>query len=289
LEEDSYYAYIDSIGVKNKTAIIISVPKFIKDVEIGSAYEAKEIWDRDFKTTDLNKQYFVFWGVNPGNIEISYQGENETVKKIAFVSEGELFFEYPTFKEKEKDTFLMTTRNLLSSKPKELALAKEEIKIMGNGVTGNKRGLNAHEFHYPVKVLGEKNYYQFKHDGNEIYLSKNSDINVEVPSKDFISIVLNKKEIGDLEDRCLIQLNINKELAQVKYAGKNIGGEMFVSASYLDQDGNLTDDDFEYSDKMFIVGEGVGVINTWLSYTDGTVEVVKSYCASGAYLLEQLR
>ncbi len=289
LDEESYYSYIDSIGVKNKTAIIVSVPRFIKDVEIGSSYEVKETWDKNFKNTDDEKQYYIFWGVNPGNVEIKYRGESETVKRLAFVADGEVYFEYPTFKEKEKDTFLMTTQNLLSKRPKELALSKNEIKIMGSEIFGNKRGLNAYEFFYPIKIEGEKNYYQFNHEGNEIYLSKNTDVNAEVPSKDFITTILAKKEIGDLDGRCLIQININKEIGDVKYAGKNVGGEMFVSALYLDQDGKLNETEFEYSDKMFIVGEGQGIINTWISYTDGTVEAVKSYCASGAYLLEQLR
>ena len=94
-------------------------------------------------------------------------------------------------------------------------------------------------------------------------------------------------QVSSLRDRCVVQLNLSKDIREIKSSGKNKNGEMFVETNFLDKDGNFSNES-EMAEKVFIIGDMSGQFGVRLDYTDGTTDFLKTFCSEGTYLVEQL-
>jgi hypothetical protein len=100
---------------------------------------------------------------------------------------------------------------------------------------------------------------------------------IEIPGNDFIAKVLEVNHVNSLKERCVVQVNITKDLRELKVNGKNRSGEMFVETSFLDSDGNFSNESSERAEKAFIVGDMEGLLGIRLDYTDDSSEFVKDF------------
>jgi hypothetical protein len=86
----------------------------------------------------------------------------------------------------------------------------------------------------------------------------------------------------------MVQINLSKELVQIRANGKNKSGEMFVETSFLDTDGNFSRENSEMAEKIFVSGDMEGILNIRLDYADGSTDFLKTFCSEGSYLVEQI-
>lgn len=288
IEESSYLSMLEKRGADTQSSILLSLPESVEDVDIDSEYSAKLNLDKNLKETVKNRQFIMFTGVKSGNVLIRYKKGSETAEKIVYVGEAEIFFEEPTFVEGERISFDLTTRSLLSSKKKELNLEPTDVKLFNSNTYSKKSGLSTYELKTPTQIFGNRKYIQVKNQGNDIFVGMNNENKIEIPSKDFVQKILDFNEVRTLDDRCLIQINNKKEIQDIKIAGKNSSGDMYTEVSYLDFEGNLSKDNPELAEKVFVIGENEGIINLFINYADGSQETVKSYCSNGTFLIEAL-
>ena len=94
-------------------------------------------------------------------------------------------------------------------------------------------------------------------------------------------------QIDSLKDRCLVQINLSKDVKEIKANGKNRSGEMLIETSFLDSDGEFSRES-DLAKNAFLVGDLEGQFSVRLDYTDGTTEFLKTFCSEGTYLVEQL-
>lgn len=271
--------------------LMIALNSNIIDTEIDSDFGAKFIFDKNFKPVQqINGASFVLYaGVKTGNVLVKYLLANkENAQKIVYVGDGEMYFEDPSFTASTRETFTFTTRNLLGQKKKELSIDGGAISFFNTNTSAKKKTLNAYELKVPTLVTGMRKYLEFKHLKDSIFVGLSSEKEVEIPGNDFIGKVLEMNQVNSLKERCVVQLNLSKDLRGFTANGKNRSGEMFVETTYLDKDGNFTRDSFEYADKAFIVGDMEGQFSVKLDYTDGSSEFLKTFCSEGTYLVEQL-
>ena len=198
-----------------------------------------------------------------------------------------MYFEDPEFLATKRETYNFTTRNLLGQKRKELIINGEAITYFNTNNTAKKKALNAYDIKIPTLTSGMRKYFEFKHLKDSIFVGTSSEKEIEIPGYDFIAKVLEMNQISNIKDRCVVQVNLSKDLREVKTSGKNRSGEMFVETSFLDKDGNFSNES-EMSEKIFVVGDQEGQFNMRLDYTDGSTEFLKTFCSEGAYLVEQL-
>ncbi len=271
--------------------LMIALNSNIIDTEIDSDFGAKFIFDKNFKPVQqINGASFVLYaGVKTGNVLVKYLLANkENAQKIVYVGDGEMYFEDPSFTTSSRETFTFTTRSLLGQKKKELSIDGGAISFFNTNTSAKKKTLNAYELKVPTLVTGMRKYLEFKHLKDSIFVGLSSEKEVEIPGNDFIGKVLEMNQVNSLKERCVVQLNLSKDLRGFTANGKNRSGEMFVETTYLDKDGNFTRDSFEYADKAFIVGDMEGQFSVKLDYTDGSSEFLKTFCSEGTYLVEQL-
>lgn len=271
--------------------LMVAVDPSIVDVEIDSDHQFKIFLSDKFKLVDsqVTASYVLFLGVRTGNISLRYLLSNkESAQKIVYVGEGEMYFEDPDFVNTQREMYTFTTRSLLGRKVKELNINGSDISFFGTKTTAKKKALNAYEIKVPELVDNSRKYLEFKHLGNSLFVGTSSTNEIEIPGNDFIGKVLEANELSELGARCMVQVNLTKDLRDIKTSGKNKQGEMFVEATFLDNDGNFSRDNSELSEKVFISGDLEGIFNVRLDYTDGSTDFLKTYCSEGAYLVEQL-
>jgi hypothetical protein len=296
INEDGMQKFLQKQGLSIEGNLItLAIDPSIIDTEIDSVFAERFYFDHNFKSITYAKgaSFVMYAGVKSGNVMIRYLLNNkESAQKIVYVGDGEMYFEDPEFTQSSRETFTFTTRNLLGQKKKELIIDGDAISFFNTSNKARKKALNAYEIKIPSLVSGMRKYLEFKHLKDRIFVGSSSELasekEIEIPSNDFISKVLETNQISSLKDRCVVQVNLSKDLREVRASGKNRSGEMFVETSFLDKDGNFSADNSELADKMFIVGDLEGQFNLKLDYTDGSTEFLKTFCSEGTYLVEQL-
>ena len=271
--------------------LMVAVDSNITDVEIDSDYQYKVFFSDKFKMLKSreNASFILFLGVKTGNTLIRYLLENkESAQKIVYVGDGEMYFEDPTFVSTQREIYTFTTRSLLGKKVKELNINAEDVSFFGTKITTKKKALNAYEIKVPELVDNSRKYLEFKNTGSSLFVGTKNRLDLEIPGNDFIARVMQANQLSELGERCMVQLNLVKDIRDIKVSGKNKAGEMFAETSFLDNDGNFSRDNSELSEKVFITGALEGIFNVRLDYTDGSTDFLKTFCSEGAYLIEQL-
>lgn len=291
LNEEGIQLFLQKKGLSIEgNLILLAVDPSIIDTEIDSQFAQRLYFDKNFKNIEDGDgaAYVMYAGVKSGNIMVRYLLSNkESAQKIVYVGEGEMYFEDPDFIGSKRETYTFTTRTLLGQKKKELVIDGSAISFFNTNITAKKKALNAYEIKVPNMVSGMRKYLEFKHLNDSIFVGASKDFDIEIPGNDFIAKVLDMNQVTSLKERCVVQVNLSKEIRELKVNGKNRSGEMFVETSYLDADGNFSRDS-ERSETAFIVGDMEGQFNVRLDYTDGSTEFLKTFCSEGTYLVEQL-
>ena len=271
--------------------ILLAIDSSIADTEIDSKYAERFFFDNNFKSlsSPVGASLVMYAGVKTGNIMVRYQLSNkEVAQKIVYVGDGEMYFEHAEFTNSNRETYTLNTRNLMGQKRKGLNIDGEQISFFNTNIKSKKKTLNAYDIKVPELVSGMRKYLEFTHLKDTVFVGTSSTKEIEIPNNDFISKVLEMNQVSSLKDRCLVQINLSKDLRDFKANGKNRTGEMYVETTYLDIDGNFSRDSFEKADKVFIVGDLEGQFNVKLDYTDGSTEFMKTFCSENTYLVEQL-
>lgn len=292
LNEEGIQKFLQKQGASVEgNLIMIAKNSNIIDTEIDTNYGIKFFFDKNFKQVQQisSASYILYAGVKTGNILLKYLLANkESAQKIIYVGDGEMYFEDPSFKSSERETFVLTTRNLLGQKKKELSISGDAISFFNTNNIAKKKALNAYELKIPTLVSGMRKYLEFKHLSDSIFVGTDEEKEIEVPGSDFIGKVLEVNRVNSLKDHCVVQINLAKDLVGMTANGKNLSGEMFVETSFLDKDGNFSHENADNADKAFVVGEMEGQINVKFDYTDGSSQFLKTFCSEGTYLVEQL-
>ena len=271
--------------------ILLAIDPSIMDTEIDSKYAERFFFDNNFKSlsSSVGASLVMYAGVKTGNIMVRYLLSNkEVAQKIVYVGDGEMYFEHAEFTNSKRETYTLTTRNLMGQKRKELNIDGEQISFFNTNIKSKKKTLNAYDVKIPELVSGMRKYLEFKHLKDTLFVGTSNNKEIEIPNNDFISKVLEMNQVSSLKDRCVVQLNLSKDLRDFKVNGKNRSGEMYVETTYLDIDGNFSKDSFEKAENAFIVGDLEGQFSVKLDYTDGSTEFLKTFCSENTYLVEQL-
>jgi hypothetical protein len=271
--------------------VLVSIDNTILDVEIDSEYQLKILLNQKFAKVSKKEDatYVMLLGVKTGNSLLRYMlSNNETAQKIIFVGDGELYYEDPSFRAPSREIYNLTTRSLLGKKIKELNIPEDKISFYGSKNLTKKRAINSYEIKSPTTVENTRKYFEFKHLNKNLYVGSSNENNIEVPGNDFISKVLEVSDLKDLGQRCMVQINLSKEVRDVKVSGKNTSGEMLIENSFLDNDGNFNSDSSEMAEKIFASGDQEGIMSARVEYSDGSIDFLKTFCSEGSYIVEQL-
>jgi hypothetical protein len=292
VSENGLESFFKSQGqIKDGNLMMFSISPEVIDVEVDTKTTQKIFFNKDLKILNgrIGADYVLLTGIKTGNVLVSYLLEKgEKAQKVVYVGEGEMYFEHADITSGSRVTVGLMSRNIMGQVQKGLSLDPEKLMFFATNITAKKKALSAYEFKLPSMAQGMRKYIELKNFKEPVFVGFYDQKQLEIPTREFIELVLEKNKISELADRCLVQINFSKDIKELKVAGKNRTGEMDTQLIYLDKDGNFSEEGPEYSEKAFILGDLEGIINAKIEYNGGGAEYLKTFCSEGSYIIEQL-
>ncbi|TNF27949.1 MAG: hypothetical protein EP319_10130 [Deltaproteobacteria bacterium] len=292
ISQESMMKFLEAQGVNGLGGfLLIDRDRGVESLDIDAEFEAKYDLDENFKVTKDEKsmRYVFFAGVSAGNTLLKVRTvENEYSEKIIHIVEDEVLFEALLIAAPETMKVTTMERTILSNRSVELDIDAENIKYFNRDIKANKLASNLHEIKVPVLPLGMRKYLAFSHMKETVYVGIGDNSEVELPSSDFIVNLLEANSMSGMEGKCVIQVNLRKELLSVKANGESARGPMALDKFYLEKNGSLSEEETPLSTKVFILGDHQGIVNLKIEYQDKQTDYLQTFCSPETYLLEQL-
>jgi hypothetical protein len=278
-------------------AVLVELEDNVEGAALDVPYSQVLNLDEDLKVTDSNVfSYQLFVGVKAGNALLQYKDGRGTASKIIHVHERELTFESNFFEEVLNERVVLLEEYLLAKEKTPLILSAEEVKEFATNKVAKKINNHTYETDFNRTLLGGRKYLELSHQHEPVFVGFKENMQLEVPSENFMRHILSKFEGSSLGNRCLVQLNLTKKASKVDVAAESVGASLMTYTQILDADGKFYDSVSSKSRKVIVVGENQGPqdnsqdakINFKVTYEDGSVQFLGSYCSPNTYLVEQL-
>lgn len=254
--------------------------------------------DENMKPTSGSQfSYQLFIGVKSGNALLRYKDhKGEMTSKIIHIHERELTFESNFFEQVKDETIKLVEEDLLSKEKNPLILSTEEVRQFATDKTAKKINDHTYRTEFNKTTLGGRKYLELGHQHEPVFVGFKESKTLEIPSENFMRYILSIFEGSKLGNRCLVQVNLEKKAVRVDVAAESVGQSLQTYTQVLDADGKFYDSVGEKSNKIIIAGENQGSsdygqdarINIKITYQDGSVQFLGSYCSPNTYLVEQL-
>jgi hypothetical protein len=248
------------------------------------------------ETTSEDFRYQLFVGVKAGNAILSYTHGNEVTHKIIHIHERELSYESNYFEKTNINQVSLFQEDLLSREKSPLVTSSENVKVFAKNIQGEKLNQNTYRINFGRALLGARNYLELGHEKELLFVGTKDETRISIPSESFIRHVLGSLPESQLGNRCAIQVNIKKKISDVVVGSESVGESLMVNPQYLDADGKFYDSASDKTRKVVVFGEKQGAdaqdmngkVNLKITYLDGTVDFLGTYCSPNTYLVEQL-
>ncbi len=241
--------------------------------------------------------YQLFVGVKAGNAMLSYKGmRGDITSKIIHVHEREVTFESNFFEDVSDETVTLLEEDLMAKEMAPLILSAEEVKQFATTKTATKLNDHTYKTDFNRTLLGARKYLELSHQSEPVFVGFKEAKTLNIPSENFMRYILSKFEGGRLGNRCLVQVNLTKKAVKVDVGAESVGSSLMTYTQILDADGKFYDSISSKSAKIIVVGENQGApdlsqdgkINLKITYQDGSIQYLGSYCSPNTYLVEQL-
>ncbi len=293
--ENLYKLYSKYGGsVSEGGTILVELSDDTEDADIDVKHGKKVYLNDRFNTVkseDYDFNYIMFLGVEQGNANLSFKlSDDSTVSKLVYVTESEVYYE-PNYYFEKSDNLSFYEINPLNQNSYERSVDKSEIRVLGEDASVSNLNNNTLKVAKTIIPLGSRKYYEVKHLEESIFIGKWDKQNVELPSEDYLRFILDQFDKAKLESSCMVQINLPKSKKvtthQVQFRDSR-GDHAIVDSLALDNDGMLYEDVSFNTTKIFVSASTKGIIDLKVSYDDGSVDYLKSFCSEDTYWVEQL-
>jgi hypothetical protein len=248
-------------------------------------------------TKDQSFTYQLFLGVKAGNALLSYKSENgESTSKIIHIQDHELTFDANFFETVKDEKIGLFEEHLLSKENTPLIISSEQVRQFASEITAKKINNNTYKTYFNKTLLGARKYLELTHQNEPVYVGYKEADKLEIPSESFMRYILSRFEGSKLGNRCLIQVNLKNKVSRVDVSSESVGQSLETYTQMLDADGKFYDSVGEKTEKIIVVGEDNGSsestndgrINFKITYQNGSMQFLGTYCSPNTYLVEQL-
>lgn len=279
-------------------AVLVELGDSIDGVDIDVPYGKVITLDDQLRITTGNDYlYQLFVGVNAGNALLSYKDMNgDVISKIIHVHEQELTYESYFAVDVKSERVELFEEGLLGKEKIALGISSSNVVQFATTKKAQKLTTNKFKTDFKKTLLGGRKYLELTHQEEPVFVGYKSNSKLDIPSENFMRLILSNFEGSGLGNRCLIQVNLTKKAVKVDVGTESVQASVMPYVQMLDMDGKFYDSVGEKTTKVVVVGEAQGApeiskdskINFKISYEDGSEEFFGSYCSPNSYLVEQL-
>jgi len=242
-------------------------------------------------------RYLLFLGVKAGNALLSYEdNQGKSTSRIIHIHEREVTFDANYFEKVISEKVRLVEEDLLTKEKTPLVISSSSVKEFATNKTATKINNHTYETNFGKVLLGSRKYLELSHQSEPLFVGFREQSTLEIPSENFMRFILSKFADSNLGNRCLVQVNLTKEALKVDVAGESVAQGLVTYTQVLDADGKFYDSVGPKSRRVIVMGENQGSpdyamdskINVKVTYQDGTVQYLGTYCSPNTYLVEQL-
>lgn len=277
--------------------LLVKVDTAVADVEIDKTFSKKVYFDENFSETKRPDYSFIYFANVPsGNVTVNYVTKNKGIRKILFIQDGELTYEKNALEDIGQVKIVMYEDNLLSKEKTPLNINAEEMTEFIQHPRTEKLSLNTYKLGVGNQSYGSRLYLELAHLNEPIFVGMGENKKVNIPSEDYLRLILSNFPEGKLKSRCMVQINLAKKAVGVFHQAEGVEDALITSAQMIDKDGRFHHSLSGKTEKIFVQGEYQGnskldpngIIHVKVKYADGTSDFLKTFCSPNTYLVEQL-
>lgn len=269
--------------------ILVNLTKGHEEVDIDGEYSNKILLTSKFTKPKKDEEptFMMLAGVNPGNVFVRIKSGETWYQKIVNTQENMITY----IDEETKDT--IATEVELYSESKlgklvELNPAKENVSLYGSKNPVKKLSLNKVSFKTVDGLNTQKNYLEIKNESTTFVSVNEGTAEVVVPAEREKQMIMREFQLSDLANSCIVQVNTQEDMVDFKVGGPADVGEVYTQILYADREGNLSTEMSEWTNKAYVLGDRMGVLNIQIEYSNGAKRMTNSYCSNDSYLVENL-
>jgi len=249
------------------------------------------------ETTQEDNRYVLYLGIQAGNAVIEYvDRDGNKLKKIIHVHENALVFDPNIYEKGSVERLQLFEEDLLSKEPSKLIIPADNLLKFATKENSIKTNDNTHKINYEKNLLGNRNYVELNHLDEPLFVGFKGASKLLLPTENLIRHVLSNISGNSLQSRCVIQVNLSREIIDALVGVESVENNTFTYTQFLDQDGKFYDSPGPKTTKMVIVGEmnsaqGLNPdskVNIKLIHKNGSSTYLGTYCSPNSYLVEQL-
>lgn len=299
IEEETLKNYLSAYEPRGPVgAVLVELGDNIDSVNLDVPFGKVITLNDQLKiTTDSDYLYQLFVGVSAGNALLTYTDANgEKISKIIHVHEQELTYESFFSEDVTNEKVELFEEGLLGKEKNALGISSSNVLQFATTKKAQKLTTNKFKTDFKKTLLGGRKYLELTHQEEPVFVGYKSNNKLDIPSENFMRLILSNFEGSGLGNRCLIQVNLTKKAVKVDVGAESVQASVMPYVQMLDIDGKFYDSVGEKTTKVVVVGEAQGApevskdskINFKISYDDGSEEFFGSYCSPNTYLVEQL-
>ena len=271
--------------------LFIELDNSTESVNLDAQYESVIYLSKDLRPVNITDDYhyMLFVGTTPGSTTIEYiRNGYENLKKVILIEPGVIYYDFNEYIKVGRDIVDISQRNTLGHYKSDLNIGGGDIVQFNSYEKASQIGPGRYDLSINVIPSGTRKYIELNHLSSPIYLGRWDAKKVVVPSENYIAQFLKAVELDELTGSCLIQVNFKDKAKEFYIEGKNGNNYIPIDRIYIDRDGQFSDTLSPLSVKGFFLSDQVGVISINVQYENGREDFLNSYCASSAYIIEQL-
>mgnify|MGYP003665559727 CR=1 FL=1 len=271
--------------------LLVNTMDNIDDLDIDNRYEHRVFLNSKFEVVSRDNEYsfIMFMGVEPGNSTVSgITLDGEQFNKIILITPDEITYDEVKLVGSSVEDIKLWQFQTMASVLSELDIEGKEASYFNTKNFVEKRNINTYSTKVPVRDISMRKYHELTHMESSIFIGHNEVSEIEIPSAEFITEILETFGQSSLDRNCLVQVNFSDVIKNVQIESETQYGANNIENLFLDSDGRMGIEANPSSKKLFISGMDQGIVSMKISYINGKSEVVKSFCSPGTYLVEQL-
>lgn len=269
--------------------VLVNLTKGHEEVEIDGEYSNKILLTSKFTKPKKDEEatFIMLAGVNPGNVFVRIKDGDSWYQKIVNTQENMITYIDEETKETTPVEVELYTESKLG-KLVEFNPAKENLSLYGSKNPVKKLSLNKVSFKTIDALNTQKNYLEVKNESTTFVSVNESTSEIVIPAEREKQMIMREFQVSDLSNSCLIQVNTEEDIVDFKVGGPADIGEVYTQIFYADREGNLSTEISEWTNKAYVLGDRMGVLNIQIEYSNGAKKITNSYCSNDSYLVENL-
>ncbi len=284
-------------GNKVNGGLLVKADQNVGNIRIDKNFSKAILLDGDLKESKNESYEFVYFANIPsGNLLVSFETNKKVINKIIHIHERELTYEKNIVEDFGIVQISMFEDNLLAKEKTPLNINAEELTEFTQQPRTEKTSLNTYKIPVGHGLYGERLYLEMAHLNESIFVGVGDNRKINIPSEDYLRLVLSNFPEGKLKSRCMVQVNLSKKATGVFHSAEGVEDALMTNAMMVDKDGRFHHSLSGKTEKIFIQGEyqgnskndSNGVVHVKVNYADGTNDYLKTFCSPNTYLVEQL-